>query len=259
MIHPLAYVDPEAKIGENVTIHPFAYIDKNVEIGNNCTIMPYASILSGTRMGTDNIVYQGAIVGAPPQDFKFKGEDTLLKIGNCNTIREKVILNRGTNPTDCTILGDHNFLLEGVHLAHDTHLGNHCILGNGAKTAGNCIIDDRAILGSEAIVKHGCHIGRWALIQDGCQTDKDIPPYIVAAHNPISFYGINALNLNKEGHLSYEIIDNIAKCYGQIYQCGISLENALRRIKEIIPISPEINYLISFIENSSKGIIGINQ
>ena len=158
MISPLAYVDKEARIGANVTIHPFAYIDKNVEIGDNCTIMPYASILSGTRMGTDNIIYQGAIIGATPQDFKFKGEDTLLKIGNHNTIREKVILNRGTNTTDCTIIGDGNFLLEGVHLAHDTHLGSHCVLGNGAKTAGNCIIDDKAILGSEVIVKHGCRI-----------------------------------------------------------------------------------------------------
>lgn len=102
MISPLAYVNPDAKIGKDVTIHPFAYIDKNVEIGDNCTIMPYASILSGTRMGTNNTVYQGAIIGATPQDFKFKGEDTLLKIGNNNTIREKVIINRGTNTTDCT-------------------------------------------------------------------------------------------------------------------------------------------------------------
>ena len=109
MISPLAYVDKEARIGANVTIHPFAYIDKNVEIGDNCTIMPYASILSGTRMGTDNIIYQGAIIGATPQDFKFKGEDTLLKIGNHNTIREKVILNRGTNTTDCTSGTRHPF------------------------------------------------------------------------------------------------------------------------------------------------------
>lgn len=109
MISPLAYIDPEAKIGKNVTVHPFAYIDKNVEIGDNCTIMPYASILSGTRMGAGNTIYQGAIIGATPQDFKFKGEDTLLKIGNQNTIREKVIINRGTAQSDSTIIGDGNF------------------------------------------------------------------------------------------------------------------------------------------------------
>lgn len=129
MISPLAYVDKEAKIGENVTVHPFAYIEKNVEIGDNCTIMPYASILSGTRMGKDNTVYHGAIVGATPQDFKFKGEDTLLLIGDGNTIREKVIINRGTDTTDSTIVGNGNYLLEGVHLAHDTHVGNYCVLG----------------------------------------------------------------------------------------------------------------------------------
>lgn len=113
MISPLAYIDPEAKIGTNVTVHPFAYIDKNVEIGDNCTIMPYASILSGTRMGAGNTIYQGAIIGATPQDFKFKGEDTLLKIGNQNTIREKVIINRGTAQSDSTIIGDGNFFAGG--------------------------------------------------------------------------------------------------------------------------------------------------
>ncbi|MEI3155500.1 MAG: acyl-ACP--UDP-N-acetylglucosamine O-acyltransferase [Odoribacter sp.] len=258
MISPLAYIDTEAKLGKNVTVHPFAYIDKNVEIGDNCTIMPYASILSGTRMGVDNIVYQGAIIGATPQDFKFKGEDTLLKIGNHNTIREKVIINRGTNTTDCTIVGNGNFLLEGVHLAHDTHLGNNCVLGNGAKTTGNCVIDDCAILGNDVILKHGCHVGSWALLKDGCRANKDVPPFIVAAHNPITYYGINAVILSKEKQLPETIIDDIAKAYRQIYQCSTSLENAIRRIKEIIPLNPEISYLIEFIENSKKGIIGVN-
>lgn len=258
MISPLAYIDTEAKLGKNVTVHPFAYIDKNVEIGDNCTIMPYTSILSGTRMGVDNIVYQGAIIGATPQDFKFKGEDTLLKIGNHNTIREKVIINRGTNTTDCTIVGNGNFLLEGVHLAHDTHLGNNCVLGNGAKTTGNCVIDDCAILGNDVILKHGCHVGSWALLKDGCRANKDVPPFIVAAHNPITYYGINAVILSKEKQLPETIIDDIAKAYRQIYQCSTSLENAIRRIKEIIPLNPEISYLIEFIENSKKGIIGVN-
>ena len=256
MISPLAYIDSSAKIGKNVTIHPFAYIDKNVEIGDNCTIMPYASILSGTRMGTGNVVYQGAIIGATPQDFKYKGEPTLLKIGNNNTIREKVLINRGTNLTDCTLVGDGNFLLESVHLAHDTHLGNYCVLGNGAKTAGNCIIDDHAIVGSEVILKHGCRVGSWALLKDGCRAGRDVPPFIVAAHNPIAYYGINAVILAKEHQLSEEILDDIAKAYRQIYQCGTSLENALRRIREIVPSGPEIDYLLEFIENSRKGIIG---
>ena len=147
--------------------------------------------------------------------------------------------------------------MEGVHVAHDTKIGNNCVLGNGTKTAGNCLIDSYAILGSGVILKHGCHVGSWALIKDGCRANKDVPPYIVTAHNPITYYGVNAIILAKNGKLPEEVIDNIAKCYRQIYQCGTSLENALRRIKEIVPISPEINYLLDFIEHSEKGIIGI--
>ena len=256
MISPLAYVDKEEKIGENVTVHPFAYIEKNVEIGDNCTIMPYASILSGTRMGKDNTVYHGAIVGATPQDFKFKGEDTLLLIGDGNTIREKVIINRGTDTTDSTIVGSGNYLLEGVHLAHDTHVGNYCVFGNGAKTAGNCVIDDWAILGSEVILKHGCRVGSWSLVKDGGRAGKDVPPFIVAAHNPIAYYGINAVIMTKEGHFQEGVLDDIAKAYRQIYQCGTSLENAIRRIREIIPEGPEIHYMLDFIESSRRGIIG---
>lgn len=258
MISPLAYVHPEAKIGKNVTIHPFAYVDKNVEIGDNCTVMPYASILNGTRMGTGNTIYQGAIIGATPQDFKFKGDDTILQIGDNNTIREKVIINRATYPGDSTVIGNGNFLLEGVHVAHDTHIGNKCVLGNSSKTAGNCRIDDYAILGSGVILKHGCHVGSWALLKDGCRAGKNVPPYIVAAHNPITYYGINAIVLAKNASMQENVIDNIAKCYRQIYQCGTSLENAMRRIREIVPISPEITYLLNFIEHSEKGIIGIN-
>lgn len=257
MISPLAYVDADAKIGKDVIVHPFAYIDKNVVIGDGCVIMPYASVLAGTRMGTGNVVYQGAIVGATPQDFKFKGDDSILEIGNDNTIREKVIINRATYSDGKTSIGDRNFLLEGVHIAHDTTIGNDCILGNGTKTAGNCSIDDMAILGSGVILKHGCRIGKWALLRDGCRANRDVPPYIIAAHNPITYYGINAVLLAKKGEFSEEVIDNIAKAYRQIYQTGTSLENALLRIREMIPMSPEMSYLIGFIEHSERGIVGI--
>ena len=259
MISPLAHVDPSAKIGKNVTVYPFAYIDKNVEIGDNCTIMPYASVLDGTRMGTGNTVYQSAILGAAPQDFKFRGDETILVIGNDNTIREKAIVNRATYPDGVTSIGDGNFLLEGVHVAHDTKIGNKCILGNGAKTAGECVIDDKAILGSGVILQHGCHIGSWTLLRDGCRANKDVPPFIVAAHNPIVYYGVNAVLLSKVGEIQENIIDDIAKAYRQIYQSGTSLENALIQIKETIPMSPEIQYIIDFIEKSDKGIIGIAQ
>ena len=257
MVSPLAYVDPKAQIGQNVTIHPFACIDSDVVIGDNCTIMPYASVLRGTRMGVNNIVYQGAILGATPQDFKFKGDDTLLIIGDNNVFREKVIVNRATYAGDKTVIGNGNFLLEGVHLAHDTQVGNNCVFGNGAKTAGNCRIDDCAIVGSGVIIKHGCRIGTWSLLKDGCRADKDVPPYMVAAHNPINYYGVNAVILAKEGHVSEEIIDDIAKAYRQIYQCNTSLQNALARIRSTVPDSLQIQTILDFIEHSEQGIIGV--
>ena len=257
MISPLAYVDADAKLGRNVTVHPFAYIDRNVVIGDDCEIKPYASVLGGTRMGKGNVVYQGAIVGATPQDFNFRGEDTVLEIGDNNTIREKAIINRATYPGGKTSIGNGNYLLEGVHVAHDTHVGNECVLGNGAKTAGNCEIYDHAILGSDVILKHGCRVGSWALLRDGCRANKDVPPFIVAAHNPISYYGVNAVLLARQGEFDENVIDDIAKAYRQIYQCGTSLDNALRRIEEVISVGDEIRYLLDFIRASEKGIIGV--
>ena len=189
---------------------------------------------------------------APPRRTS-SSRGRILVIGNDNTIREKAIVNRATYPDGVTSIGDGNFLLEGVHVAHDTKIGNKCILGNGAKTAGECVIDDKAILGSGVILKHGCHIGSWTLLRDGCRANKDVPPFIVAAHNP------NAVLLSKVGEIQENIIDDIAKAYRQIYQSGTSLENALIQIKETIPMSPEIQYIIDFIEKSDKGIIGIAQ
>lgn len=258
MISPLAYVDPDAKIGQNVDILPFAYIEKNVVIGDNCTIMAHASILSGTRMGSGNKVYQSAILGATPQDFKFKGEDTILKIGDNNTIREKATINRATNREGITEIGNGCFLMEGVHIAHDTKVGNDCIIGNGSKIAGECILNDKSILSSGVILHQGCRVGSWTMIKGGCRSNKDIPPYIVAAHNPITYYGINAVIMARHG-FNNEIIDNIAKAYRQIYQCSTSLPNAVKRIKEEIPMSPEIRGILDFIEHSERGIIALNK
>lgn len=254
---PLAHIDPEAKIGKNVTIHAFSYIDKNVEIGDNCVIMPYASILSGTRMGSGNKVHQGAILGATPQDFKFKGDDTILEIGNNNIIREQVIINRATFPDGKTIIGNGNFLLQSVNIMHDAHIGNDCIIGNGSRVGGNCIIDDKAILGSSVILKQGCRVGSWTLLRDGCRANKNVPPYIIAAHNPISFFSINSILLSKCGNVTEEIIDDIARAYRLIYQSGVSLENALQEIKEQVKIGSEIKYLLDFIGDSTNGIMGI--
>ena len=142
MISPLAYVDSSAKLGANVIVHPFAYIDKNVVIGDDCEIMPHASVMSGTRMGKRNRVFNGAVIGAEPQDFQYKGGDTIVEIGDNNTIRENVVINRATTAEGKTLIGNGNFLHEGVHVSHDTQIGNHCVIGYGSKISGNCTIED---------------------------------------------------------------------------------------------------------------------
>ena len=142
MTSPLAHVDPSAKIGANVTIHPFAFIDKDVEIGDGCEIMPYASVLNGTRMGRNNRVYQGAIIGADPQDFRWKGETTYCFIGDNNTIRENVIINRGITSAGGTRIGNDNFIMAKCHIGHDSHIKGRCVLGNGVTMAGDCDIDE---------------------------------------------------------------------------------------------------------------------
>ena len=254
MISPLAYVDAGAKLGKNVTVHPFAYIDKNVEIGDNCEIMPYASVLSGTRMGANNRVFQHAVLGAEPQDFHYKGEPTRLTIGDNNIIREYVIINRATRPDGETVIGNHICLMKGSRIGHDCRVDDDCILGIDCDIVGECHIHSKAILAGRVIVKEKCRVGSWTLVKSGCRTSKDIPPYIIAAHNPITYKGINAFILRRQG-FSEETIGNIALAYRQVYSSGTSLENAILRIKEVVTPSPEIDYILSFFEESKMGII----
>lgn len=254
MISPLAYVDASAKLGSNVTVHPFAYIDKNVEIGDNCEIMPYASILSGTRMGTGNKVYQGAVVGAVPQDFAYTGEETIVKIGNNNTIRENVVINRATHAAGCTCIGNDNFLHEGVHVSHDTQIGNSNVLGYGCKISGNCEIQDYVIFGGGILMSQGCRVGTWSMVQTGSRFRKDIPPYIIAAKEPIEYYGVNATLLQKQG-FSEKVLKHIANAYRIIYHSNTSIYDALLRIHDQIPMSEEIENIIAFVEASKQGII----
>ena len=254
MSSPLAYVDPSAKIGKNVTIHPFAYIDKNVEIGDNNVIMPYASLMSGTRMGNGNTIYQGAVIAAVPQDYCYKGEPTIARLGNNNVVRENAIVTRATFPDHETIVGDGNFIMQTVRLSHDSEISNNCIVGNGSQVSGWCKMDDWAILASHVLMHGHTHVGTHAMVQGGCRFTKDIPPYIVAAHEPTAFYSVNTKVLEHVG-LSETVIKHIAQAYRLIYKVNTSLFDALLRIEEQVPGSPEITNIIEFCRNSKLGII----
>ncbi len=254
MISPLAYVNPGAKIGENVTIHPFAYIDDNVVIGDNCEILPYASLMSGARLGKGNKVFQGAVVAAVPQDFAYKGDDTVAIVGDNNVIRENVVINRATLKEGETRIGNNNFLLEGTHLSHDTKVGNHCVFGYGVKMAGDCMIEDYAIFGGNVLVGQGCRIGSWSWIRSGCRFNRDIPPYIVAAKEPTIYNGVNTKVLTKAG-FSEKVINHIAHAYRLVYQGNTSLNDAILKVKDQVPNSEEIDHIVKFLSATQLGII----
>lgn len=246
-ISQLAFVHPEAKLGKDVTVQPFAYIDRDVEIGDRCVIHPHVSILAGSRLGKDNEIYEGAIIAATPQDFRWKGDDSKVVIGNNNRIREYVIINRSIHRDGETRVGSDSFIMAQSHIGHDSSIGNHCVLGNGVKVAGDVKIGDCTILSSSALVHEGCEIGEWVLVKGGCRINGNVPPYVIMAHNPVSYYGINAFILRK-GKKSEKVIDDIAKCYRHLYQCNTSTINAVRRMREDIDQSAERDQIIAFVE-----------
>lgn len=254
MISPLAYVDPSAKLGKNVTVHPFAYIDKNVEIGDDNVIMPYASVMSGTRLGNGNTIYQGSVLGSVPQDFHYDGEDTLMRMGNNNVVREYAVIARGTHAGHDTVIGNDNFIMQGVRISHDVEIGNSCIIGNGAQVSGYCQIADGVILASDVLMLGKTRIGRYALVQSGCRFSKDVPPFIVAAHNPVHFYAINSKVLSKVG-FSDVVIKHIAQAYGLLYKAHAVPKDVIERIKEQIPKGEEISEIIRFAESTELGLI----
>ena len=217
MISPLAYVDPAAKLGKNVTVQPFAYIEGDVVIGDECVIMAGAHILNGTRMGRKNTVHPGATLASVPQDFHYEGEDSVLLIGDENDIRENVVVARATHKDGGTRIGNGNFLMDGTHLCHDVQIGNHCVLGI-------------------------------------CRISKDVPPYIIMAGNPVQYHGINAVVLQHKNQVDDRILRHIMNTYRLIYQGNFSLQDAVLKIEDQIPKSPEIENIVNFIRNS-KGII----
>ena len=254
MISPLAYIHPEAIIGEGCEIGPFCYIDKNVVIGNNNRLMNSVTVLSGARIGNNNTLFPGAVIGAIPQDLKFKGEETTAEIGDNNTIRENVTINRGTAAKGKTIVGSNNLLMEGMHVAHDAIVGNGCIIGNTTKIAGEVVIDDFAIISACVLIRQFCHIGSYVMVGGGTRTSQDIPPFCMAAREPVAYCGLNLVGLRRRG-FSKEIIENIHNTYRLLYQRGKLREECLKEIRETIPMSQEIEYILNFVTSSKRGII----
>lgn len=254
MISPLAYIHPEAQIGENCEIGPFCFIDKNVVIGDNNILMNSVTMLYGTRIGNGNKFFPGAVIGAIPQDLKFHGEETTAEIGDNNTFRENVTVNRGTAAKNKTVIGNNNLFMESVHIAHDDIVGNECIIGNGTKLAGEVIIDDKAILSANVLVHQFCRIGSYCMVGGGTRTAQDILPFSMIARDPAAYCGLNTVGLRRRG-FERDVIDNIHKSYQIILQGTGLLKDLLSRVEEEIPTSPEIQYILEFIRTSKRGFI----
>ena len=252
-ISPLAYIHPEAKIGDGNIIGPFCYIDKNTVIGDNNTFQNSVTINYGARIGNNNEFFPGASISTKPQDLKFKGEDTICIVGDNNSIRENVTISRGTASKGETIVGNNNLLMENMHVAHDCVVGNGCIIGNSTKFAGEVIVDDNAIISATVLCHQFCRIGGYVMIQGGSRTSQDIPPFIIAGKEPIRYAGVNLIGLRRRG-FDNELIQLIHEAYRLLYSKGV-LAEGIEEIKQNLKITPEIQYIIDFVSTSKRGII----
>ncbi|MGB4655128.1 MAG: acyl-ACP--UDP-N-acetylglucosamine O-acyltransferase [Bacteroidales bacterium] len=249
-----AFVHPKAKIGKNVIISPFAYIDENVEIGDDTYIGPHASIMSGARIGKQCKIYHGAVVSEIPQDLKYKGEETLAIIGDKTVVREYVTINKGTQANMETVVGKNCLIMAYAHVAHDCIIGDNCILANNATLAGHVIVEDWAILGGLVAVHQFVSIGRHSMISGGSLVRKDVPPYVKAAKEPLSYIGVNSIGLTRRGFTS-EQIEAIKDVYRIIFVKHRNISNAIKEVVAELPQSEEKNFIIDFIKNSSRGIM----
>lgn len=247
-------IHPGAKIGNNVKIGNYTTIHDNVEIGDNCEIDCNVNIYPGARIGDGVKIFPGATVAAVPQDLKFRGEDTVAIVGDGTVLRECVTVHRGTASKGKTIVGSNCLLMAYVHIAHDCVIGNKVIFSNAAQMAGEVVIDDCAVIGGGSLIHQFCHIGRNVMLQGGALVNKDIPPFIKAAREPISFVGLNTIGLQRHGFKPEEI-QQIQEIYRILYLSDLNVTNAIKMILEVCPPTKFREEIVNFVVNSNRGII----
>lgn len=247
-------VHPDAKIGNNVKIGNYTNIHENVEIGDNCEISGNVTIFPGARIGEGVKIFPGAVVSAIPQDLKFRGEETFAYVGDGTTLRECVTVNRGTAAKGKTVVGSNCLLMAYTHVAHDCVVGNRVIISNACQLGGEVIVDDAAVLGGGSLIHQFCHLGKNIMLQGGALVNKDIPPYVKAAREPISYVGLNSIGLHRHGFTTEEI-QHIAEIYRILYLSDLNVTNAVKLILETVPETPIRDEIVDFAVNSRRGII----
>ena len=255
-ISPLAHVSPKAILGDNIEVGPFAFIDDDVEIGDGCKIHPHATVYQYVKMGKDCEIFPGAVVGAIPQDLKFEGEVTSVELGDNVTVRECATINRGTKASGkyVTKIGSDTLIMSYSHVAHDCEIGSHCILVSYVGLAGETVVDDWAIIGGGAKAHQFSKVGCHAMVGGMCRINKDVPPYVLCGHEPLSYAGVNIVGLRRRG-FSPDVIRNIKDIYDTIYYSGLNISDGCARVEAGFPQSEERDNILEFIRNSKRGII----
>ena len=254
MIHPLAIVDPGAKLGKDVQIGAFSIIGAGVEIGSGTWIGPHVVINGSTRIGSDNRIYQFSSLGEAPQHLGYKGEPTRLEIGDRNIIREYCTLNRGSaGGGGVTRLGHDNFIMAYCHLAHDCQVGNRTIFANGTSLAGHVRVEDQVIFGGFTMIHQFCRVGAHAMTGISTVTFKDIPPYLLVAGNTAVPHGLNVRGL-KRRNFSEQTIEALRQAYKLVYKSGLRLSEATEQLAQM-DANPEVRNFLDFIKHSERGIV----
>lgn len=247
-------VHPDAKIGNGVNIGDFTTIYEDVEIGDNCRIYGNVTIFPGARIGSGVTIFPGAVVSAIPQDLKFKGEETYAYIGDGTVLRECSTVNRGTASKGKTVVGKNCLLMAYTHVAHDCVVGNRVIISNASQLGGEVRVDDAAVIGGGSLIHQFCHLGRNIMLQGGSLVNKDIPPFVKAAREPISYVGLNSIGLHRN-HFTEEEIKQISDTYRVLYLSDLNVTNAVKLIRETLPETELRNEILDFVEKSERGVI----
>ncbi|MCS6917346.1 MAG: acyl-ACP--UDP-N-acetylglucosamine O-acyltransferase [Chitinophagales bacterium] len=250
----LCSIDPRAKIGSGVQFGPFVTIYEDVEIGDDCWIGPNVTIMNGARIGKGVKIFPGAVISAEPQDLKYKNEPTVALIGDHTTIRECVTINRGTAWSGKTVIGSQCLIMAYSHVAHDCVIGNNCVIANNAALAGHIVIEDYAVLGGITAVHQFVKIGRHAFISGGSLVRKDVPPFVKAAKEPLSYMGVNTVGLRRRGYAE-ATINQIEDIYRIIFIKNHNVSKAVSVVEAEVAPSAERDLIIDFIRKSERGIL----
>lgn len=254
MNQPLAFIHPNAKIAKNVVVEPFTTIHNDVEIGEGTWIGSNVTIFPGARIGRNCKIYPGAVIAAEPQDLKFAGEYTTVEIGDNTVVRECATINRGTTDRLKTVVGSNCLIMAYVHVAHDCVVGNSVVIANSVQIAGHVKIGDFAIIGGSSAIRQFVHIGSHTMISGGSLIRKDVPPFIKAAREPLSYAGVNSIGLRRRG-FTPETISAIQEIYRIIYLSKLNNSEALDKVELEMPATAERDEIINFVRNSERGII----